>query len=64
MQGAGAGPRYDRFTRDQAYDPLRRTSSSVAQQASPGPVGESVSPAAFEVQPFLGIQHAHPEAGD
>ena len=64
MQGTEAGPRSSRFTRDQAYDPLQRTSSSVEQQASPGAAGEAFSLAAFDVQPLSRIQHSQPEAGD
>ena len=64
MQGTEAGPRSGRFTRDQACDSLRRTSSNVAQQALPGAIGEACSPAAFELQPFSGVQHTQPEAGD
>ena len=64
MQGTETGPRSSRFTRDQAYDPLQRTSSNVAQQALLGATGKACSPAAGQVQPFSGIQHTQPEAGD
>lgn len=64
MQGAEVGPRSDRFTRDQAFNPLRRTASSAAQPAPSGAVGGAFSPAPFEVQRFSGVQDAQPEAGD
>ncbi|KAL3144405.1 hypothetical protein ABBQ32_004156 [Trebouxia sp. C0010 RCD-2024] len=60
MQGTDVGPRSGRFTREQAFDALRRTSSSAAQAASPDIGGEA---AGFEVQRFSGIQNAEPEAG-
>lgn len=64
MQGTEAGSRSSRFTRDQAHDPLQRTNSSAAQQASPGAAGEAFSLAAFDVQPFSQNQQSQPEAGD
>lgn len=64
MQGTDVGLRSGRFTRDQASDALRRTTSSAAQAAYPDAGGEAFSPAGFEVQRFSGIQNAEPEAGD
>ena len=64
LQGIEVGSRSAQYTRDQAYDPLRRTSSSVAPDASPGAASDALGPAAFDVPPFAGIQDLQQEAGD